>query len=298
MTVLRMRPMTLWEIGASTGDVALTDLLDGRPARGRADLNVVDYVTQIVRGGWPGQLNASTAAARRFLRGYVDLVVERDISAVDGQRRDPARLRRFLHAYAQLSAHAASLNTIAKRARGAGEGDEGLTWHTADAYRDAAERLMLIEDVPGWSAELRSRAVLVELPKRHLVDPSLAAVLLGADERRLIGDLRTLGFLFESLATRDLRVYAQLHDAHVFHYRERSGDLEIDLIVERADGTWIGIEVKLGPDQIDQAAAGLRRLADARVARPPAALVVITTGSYAYRRPDGVDVVPLGALRP
>jgi hypothetical protein len=213
------------------------------------------------------------------------------------------RLRRFLRAYAELSAHAVSLNTLATRARGSDasaepRGQTGLTWHTADSYRDAAERLMVIEDVPAWSTDLRSKATLVELPKRNLVDPSLAVALMGVDERRLLGDLRTLGFLFESLVTRDLRVYSQHHDASVFHYRERSGDLEIDLIVETADGTWIGVEVKLGPDQVDTAAAALRRLADARTARPPAALVVVTTSEYAYRRPDGVDVVPLGALRP
>lgn len=135
-------------------------------------------------------------------------------------------------------------------------------------------------------------------PKRHLVDPSLAASLLGAGPQRLLEDLNTLGYLFESLATRDLRVYAAANQAAVYHYRERAGTLEVDLIVERDDGAWIGVEVKMGSAMIDTAAAALLRLAERRIDRAPAALVVATTGPYAYRRDDGVWVAPLASLGP
>jgi hypothetical protein len=139
---------------------------------------------------------------------------------------------------------------------------------------------------------------LMSMPKRHLVDPSLAPALMDCSSERLLGDLNTLGYLFESLATRDVRVYAQANDASVFHYRERGGELEMDVVVERRDGEWAGFEVKLGGDLIDEAAAALLRLAQTRVALPPAALVVLTGTDYAYRRKDGVLVVPLGLLGP
>ena len=147
-----------------------------------------------------------------------------------------------------------------------------------------------------YAPQLRSRTRLGAAAKRNLADPSLAAALLGADAERLRTDLETLGFLFESMAIRDIQVYAQAIGATVHHYRERSGDLEIDIVVERPDGAWMGIEVKLGTHRIDDAAGSLLALADRRVTRSPEALVVVTGGQYAYRRADGVAVVPLGAL--
>lgn len=157
---------------------------------------------------------------------------------------------------------------------------------------------MLVDEVPAWSTHLRSRTRLTQAAKRCLVDPSLMVALLGADAARLRQDLETFGFVFESMVIRDLRTCAQTLDAEVFHYRERSGRLEVDLVVERRDGAWIGVEVRLGNHRVDQAAAALRALADQRVTRRPAALVVITGSGYAYRRPDGVDVVPVTTLRP
>jgi hypothetical protein len=298
MVVTRMRTMSSQESGTSTGRVSLAALFGGEPARGSSERRVPDYVEDVVRGGWPELVDASPDRARRFLDGYLDLVVERDVPAFGG-RRDPIRLRRFLRAYAELTAHPVSLRSVVARAVGADTQDQAtLTWHTADTYLDIAQRLMIIEDVPMWSTRLRSRATLTELPKRHLCDPALAVALMSTDATGLLQDLKTFGFLFESMVTRDLRVYAQASDAAVFHYRERSGHLEVDLVVERRDGAWIGVEVKLSPDAVDGAAAALRKLADSRVDRPPAALIVVTAGPYAYRREDGVDVVPLGTLGP
>lgn len=300
--IVRMRPMTLWESGESTGDVSLAALLAGDRVRGRGMLTVPQYVEALVRGGWPELVGASPRRAQRFVQGYLDAVVERDVPLLEGSRRDPVRLRRFLTSYAQHSSQTVSLSGLVSRAVGddaprTGRSDT-LTWHTADAYADAASRLMVVEDVPAWSPRLRSRTRLGALPKRVFTDPSLAAGLLGAGPSRLLAELTTLGALFESLVTRDLRVYAQSLDASVYHYRERSGDLEVDLILETRDGGWLGVEVKLGSHQIDAAAAALRRVAERRVERPPAGLVVITAGEYAYTREDGVSVVPLAALRP
>jgi len=160
--------------------------------------------------------------------------------------------------------------------------------------------VFVVEDLPTWSPALRSRTVLRAAPTRHFVDPSLAVAALGADPDRLLRDVKTLGLLFESLVVRDLRVFAQALDATLYHYRDAAG-LEVDAIVERRDGTWAAFEVKLGPGAVDDAARSLLRLAgrvDTTRHGQPACLVVMTGWGYGYRRPDGVDVVPLGALGP
>lgn len=302
MARVRMRPMSLWESQESSGQVSLASLFDGEPARGRSNITVANYAGLIARGGWPELVSTGVQRSEQFVRNYLAYAVEHAVPTAAGSRHDPLRLERFLQAYAQLSAQTAPLTKIISRvvgddAPGAGR-DHTLTWHTADAYRDAAERLMLLADLPAWSPQLRSRTRLTELAKRHLVDPSLAASLLGASAERLLGDPKTLGYLFESLVARDLQVYAQALDARVFHYRERNGEFEVDLVVEKFDGAWLGIEVKLGSHAIDDASEALRRLADRRIMRAPSALVVVTGTEYAYRRPDGVNVVPLGALKP
>lgn len=300
ISVMRMRPMTLFEQGYSHGELSLSALLSGQAqAPARCDLDLPGYIDRIVVGGWPQLLGATPAAASRFVTDYLDIIVARDIDLVSGARRDPRLVRRFLHAYAQLSSQPARLSTIVERARGdVDEGEAGPTRWSAEPYLRALRRLMIIDEVDAWSPALRSRSRLISVPKRHLVDPSLAAGLLDCSPARLLGDLNTLGFLFEALATRDLRIYAEAGGGHLFHYRERSGDLEVDLVVEHTDGSWAGFEVKLGGAQIEQAAAALTRLAQTRLTRPPSVLAVITGTEFGYRRPDGVWVIPLGCLGP
>ena len=298
MTTVAMRPMTLFEQGFSPGSVSLADLLEGRSPRGGASpLDLSDYAERIVVGGWPALIGRSVGAAMAFTSGYIDNIVEHDIDIVSGARRNPRLVRRFLQAYAQLSAHPARVSTIVDRARGEA-GDEAPSRWTAEPYLDALARLIVVDDVEAWNPQLRSRSRLMSTPKRHLVDPSLACALMECGPTRLLGDLNTMGYLFESLAVRDVRVYATAANASVFHYRERAGELEVDLIVERRDGAWIGIEVKMGSNLVDEAARSLQRLASARVARPPEALLVLTATQYSYQRDDGVSVVPLGLLGP
>ncbi len=298
MAIVTMRPMTLYEQGVSSGHISIADLLDGRhPTAERSPVQFADYAERIVVGGWPALLDASTRDAAQFLGGYLGMIVEHDIQLISGARRDPRLVRRLLEAYAQLTAHPAPLSTILARAAVESPAQTPSRWSAAP-YLDALKRLMVTDEVEAWSPELRSRARLTSTPKRHLVDPSLAAALLRAGPERLLGDLRTLGFLFESLATRDLRVYAAVNDATIFHYRERGGELEVDLIVERGDGSWIAAEVKLGGEQIDRAAAALTQLATARARRPPAARLIVTATGYTYLRPDGVLVAPLALLGP
>ncbi len=301
-SVMRMRPMSLYEQGYSSGAMSLGALMGGdEPAGSRCGLDLDGYIERILLGGWPELLGTGPETATQFLRAYLDTIIEHDIDVVSGARRDPRLVRRFLRAYAQLTSHPARLSTIVERARsdgGCDEGAPGPARGAAEAYLRAMRAMMIVDEVEAWIPSLRSRSRFTSVPKRHLVDPSLAASLMGCTPARLLGDIRTLERLFESLATRDLRIYAEAQGDHVFHHREHSGGLGVDLVVEQAGGGWAGFQVRLGGVLIDEAAAALIRMATTRVARPPTALGIITATEYGYRRPDGAWVIPLGCLGP
>jgi len=295
---LRMRPMSLFESGASSGGIMLAELLEGR-MNSSADpgLTVADIAEEVSRGGWPGLRGRSARSALLAVRDYLDEIARVDVSRVDGTHRDPGRVARLLASLARNVGTHAAATTLAKDAGGA---DGPLKDDTVRDYLAALERLMVVEDQPAWAPHLRSSHRLRTAPKRHFVDPSLAVAALRATPARLLGDLNLLGFLFESLVVRDLRVYAQAADARVSQYRD-SGGLEVDAIVEAGDGRWLAFEVKLGHGQIDDAAASLLRFAarvDTARCGAPALLGVIVATGYGYRRKDGVAVIPIGALGP
>ena len=294
---LRMRTMTLTEKRATTSSVSLARLLAGQaPTPANSPVAVQDYLDHIMMGGWPLLVGADQRAARTYLDGYLDVIVERDIDEVSGGPRNPRLVRRFLHAYAQMSAQTARLSTIMRRAQDEqGTGEDLPSRHTAGVYLAALRRMMVVDEVPAWDPSVRSSKRLTTTPKRLLADPSLAAALLQMSPARMLDDLETTGFLFEALVAHDLRIYAEAAGASCFHYREAEGRLEVDYIVEDRDGSWMGVEVKLGEGEIDKAAESLQRLA-ARVARAPQSLVIVTGTSLAYTRGDGVHVVPLGLL--
>ena len=291
LTRLRLRPMTLFETGRSSGAVSLRALLaGGAPRSAESALSIEELAGQVCRGGWPGNLQRSVNQALQANRAYLDEIRRVDVGRVDETRRDPAKVGDLLRSFARNVATYAAASTMAA----------DLNNHTADAYLTALERLMIVEDQPAWAPHLRSRSRLRGAPKRHFVDPSLAVAALRADPDRLLRDLAWFGFLFESLVVRDLRVYAQHRDAEVLQYRDNTG-LEVDAIVQAADGTWAAFEVKLGAGMIDAAAATLLRFArrvDPARSRAPAALAVIVAGGYGYVRGDGVGVIPIGALGP
>ncbi len=295
---LRMRPMSLFETGHSTGDISLAALLEGAPVSAtEPGLTIEMLAERIAVGGWPGQLRRPVADALSTLRSYVDEVCRADIARLDGIRRDPEGVSRVLRSLARHVATQASARSIAADVGGA---DGPMDHHTVLDYVSALTRLMVVEDLPAWAPALRSRSSLRSAVTRHFVDPSLAVAALDTRPERLLQDVKTLGFLFESLVIRDLRVYAQANDSRVFHFRDATG-LEADAIVEARDGRWMAFEVKLGQAAVDGAAANLLRLAqriDPTVNGAPAALVIVTGWGYGYRRPDGVIVVPIGALRP
>lgn len=296
---LRMRTMTLTEKQATIPSVSVVDLLAGKGTEpANSAVSVHDYIDHIVIGGWPLLVGADQRAARTYLDGYLDVIVERDINEVSGAPRNPRLVRRFLHAYAQMVSQTANLSTIMKRARDEVSNEaDAPSRHTADVYLDSLRRMMIIDEIPAWDPSVRSSKRLTTTPKRLLADPSLTAALLQMSPARILDDLATAGFLFESLVAHDLRIYAEAAGASCYHYREAEGRLEVDYVLETRDGDWLGVEVKLGENEIDKAAASLHRLAE-RIARKPKALVVITGTSLAYTRDDGVHIVPLGLLGP
>lgn len=297
-TRLRMRPMSLFETGHSSGEISLAALFAGEPSAAKdPGLSIEQLAERIAVGGWPGLLNRSPSQALPILRGYLDQTRRVDISRLDGVRRDPEGVARLLRSLARNVATQASARKIAADVGGA-EGP--MKPHTVLQYVDALTRLMIVEDLPAWAPALRSRSLLRNAVTRHFVDPSVAVAALDTSPARLLRDFETLGLLFESLVIRDLRVYAQTNDGRVYHYRDNL-DLEADAIVELRDGRWGAFEVKLGQGAVAEAATNLLRLAervDPEMNGEPATLGVITGQGYGYRRPDGVDVIPIGALRP
>jgi hypothetical protein len=292
---VRLRPMTLIETGESSGAISLGALLRGETPPGtEASIDVTHVAAFVSTGGWPGNLGFNVDQALDFTRGYIDEITRVDVRRLDGVRHDPSNVARLLRSLARNAATTATTMTLARDTAGP---DQALDDDTVRSYLSALERLMVVEGQPAWSTHLRSKATLRKAEKRQFVDPSLAVAALGINPQRLLGDLETLGFLFEALVVRDLRVYADLSDARVYHYRDSYG-LEVDAIVETRAGDWGAFEVKLGTGQIDRAAANLLKLQATVDAEPPAVLGVITSTGFGFRRDDGVCVIPIGALGP
>ena len=295
---LRMRPMSLLESGHSTGAISLRALLEGAGSRSvDVGTSVQDLARWMVIGGWPGLVGATEMDARRLARDYLDQIRRVDLERVDGVRRDPQKVGALLQSLARNVATEASISTLSTDAGGP---EGALSRHTTYQYLDALERVFVVESQPAWAPHLRSATPLRSTPKRHLVDPSLAAAALGATSGRLIADYELLGFMFESLVFRDLQVYAGPLGGEVFHYRDASG-LEVDAIVETAEMGWAAFEVKLSPGSIDDAAASLLRFKDridTRRTGQPAVLGIIVGTGYGYTREDGIAVVPISAFGP
>ncbi|MCY4103094.1 MAG: DUF4143 domain-containing protein [bacterium] len=296
---VRLRPMSLCESGLSSGSVALGDLLlRGAPgAAGASDATFDDVIEALCVGGWPWLLGQSPRFAGDRLREYLDEVRRLDVNGESGRGRNPLLVEKLLLSLARNTATTAPNSRLARDA----DPESPLNHQTVRGYLDALTRLFLLEDLVAWPTHLRSRARLTKSPKRHLVDPSLAAAALRAGPDDLMADLEACGLLFESLVVRDLRIYGDANECGIYHCRLDNG-LEADAIIRRRySGEWIAAEVKLAhsPETVDAAAHSLRRFADSvdtAVAGPPAALLVITPAGYVYERPDGVAVVPITAL--
>lgn len=301
---VRMRPMALTERPGIHPMIGLGDLLGPAPTavQGSTDALLPDYAEAICATGLPGLLGQTDRARRRSVRGYLDSILDRDVPDLGRGVRRPAALRGWLRAYAAATSTTASYATILAAAT-VGDGDPPSR-PTAQAYRDVLSRIWLLDPLPGWAPVTSSLQRLQVAPKHHLSDPGLAAGLLGATPASLVAGqghaLRPSGLLaalFESLVVLTVRVAAQVHEAEVFHCRTRDGDHEIDLIVENPDGSVVALEVKLGATPSD---ADVRHLTwlKTRLGERVRDAVVVTTGRDAYRRRDGIAVVPLALIGP
>ena len=297
---LRMRPMTLYENGVSSGQVSLEALCQGKlsPVM-TGEVSLETLVDAIVRGGWPGSLGLSLAQAALLPLEYLHAIINDDVYRIDGIKRDTAKMRLLLRSLARNESTTATNRTLVRDIKAVDDAD--IDANTVASYLDIFRRLFLIDDQPPFAANIRSSVRLKQAEKRHLCDPSLACALLGATPASLIGDLETLGFLFEALCERDLRIYAESFGGQMYHYQDYKGQ-EVDAVIERPDGQWCAIEIKLGAGQIDAAAANLLKLraqiADEPHGKPPVVCAVVCgMANAAYKRPDGVFVVPLTALK-
>lgn len=297
---LRMRTMSLWESGDSSGKVSLEQLCHGAltPAMtGEVDLKKL--IGLIVRGGWPGSLGLPPEQAALLPAQYLDAVIDDDVYRIDGIRRDTQKMRLLLRSLARNESTTATNKTLMRDIKAVD--DEDIDANTVAAYLDIFQRLFLTENQPPFSSSIRSSVRVKQAEKRHFADPSLACALLKATPAGLLGNLETLGFLFEALCERDLRIYAESFGAHLYHYQDYKNQ-EIDAVIELPDGQWCAFEIKLGANQIDAAADNLlaiqRQIEADPDGKPPAVLCVLCgMANAAYQRPDGVFVVPITALR-
>lgn len=296
---IKMRPMSLLESGESTGSVSLTKLFEGEPLKPQVNqkgLEDIAYYT--CRGGWPQATLLEGEIALDQALDYFDSVVERDIQRVDGVKRNADRSRLLLRSYARHISQQVSYATI--KADMLSNDSQTLDEDTVADYIKALKRLFVIEDLEAWNPNIRSKAAIRTSDTRHFVDPSIGTAALGLGPKDLMNDLESFGLFFEDLAVRDLRIFADVLDGRLYHYRDSSG-LECDTVLHRRNGTYALIEIKLGGEKaIEEAADSLKQLAETidhtRMPQPAFLMVLTAVGPYAYRRPDGVFVVPITCL--
>lgn len=295
---LDMRPMSLYESGDSTAEVSISSLFeDEADPEGHSTIDIEDIAFLVCHGGWPQIAHKKTDETLSVAYDYINVIAEEDISRTDGVQRSSVYARLLLAEYARCSSTMASLNSI--RGNIAKHGRE-VSRPTVDAYLAALRRLFVIDDLEPWFPSLRTKSRIASTPGRFLVDPSIAAAALEADPQKLLADISTLGILFETLCIRDLKVYAQALKGQLFRYHDNTG-LEADAVFSLRGGRYALLEVKLGFSEIDDGAATLLTLADRiddKVMGKPAFCAVIVPGGYAYRRDDGVLVLPISCLKP
>lgn len=297
---INMRPMSLWESGESNGKISLADLFEGNtfePFDYSTDVNTLAF--QICRGGWPQSTFMEGEVALDQARDYYETIYKVDIHRVDKVRRNSERTRLLLKSYARNTGSATSFSKMSADIKENDNAD--ISYETISDYIDALKKLFVLEDMPAWNPNLRSKSAIQSSDTRYFIDPSIATSSLSLGPKDLINDMSTFGLFFESMAVRDLRTYADALNGDLFHFRDSSG-LECDAVLHRRNGEYCLIEIKLGGNNnIEKGAETLKHLAeviDTDKMKAPAFLMVLTgVGQYAYRRPDGVFVVPIGCLK-
>lgn len=296
---LRMRPMSLFESGNSSGDISLRDICEGRiepKILGEVDLRkLIDF---IIRGGWPANQETTLKQAAYLPIQYIRAVLDDDVYRIDNVKRDKHKMELLLRSLARNEATTVTNKKLKNDIKEID--DEDIDVETVSAYLDVFQRLFLTDNQKPFEAKLRSSIRIKQAEKRHLSDPSLAVALLNATPEMLLNDLNTLGFLFEALCERDLKIYAESFDAELYHYQDYNNN-EMDAVIAMPDGKWCGFEIKLGANQIDMAAENLIKIKNEIKASggiaPDSLCVICGLSNAAYQRPDGVFVVPITALR-
>ena len=296
-----MRPMTLFESGESNGTVSLGHLFSApEKILEKNQLNLRGLAFLICRGGWPMSVGLDEEIALQQAFDYYDAVTKEDISKVDGVKRTSARVQRLMRAYSRHQGTQASIATLRDDLKN--NDNESMDANTINSYLDSLRKIFVVEDMPAWNPNLRSKTAIRTADTRYFVDPSIATAALGLGPADLMNDLNTTGLLFETLCMRDLRVFAEALNGNVYHYRDKSG-LECDAVVHLRNGQYGLIEIKLGGESlINDGAKSLNALAaqidTTRMKSPSFKMILTATGDYAYRRPeDGIYVVPIGCLR-
>ena len=297
---LLMRPMSLYESGESTGEVSLKDLFEGKEKiQGINKLDLEKIAFLVCRGGWPRSIYMEEEIALEQAFDYYKVVVETDISKVDNISKNPERVKKLMRAYARNMGSQASNETI--KSDMIANDSQALDTDTVLLYVNALKKIFVVEESPAWNPNLRSKTAIRTSDTRYFIDPSIAVAALGIGPKDLMNDLNTFGLLFETLCIRDLRVYAESLNGDLYHYRD-SSDLECDAVIHLRDGSYGLIEIKLGGDSlINEGAKNLKKLEsriDVEKMNNPSFLMVLTAiGKYAYKREDGVYVIPIGCLK-
>ena len=297
---INMRPMSLWESGESNGKISLADLFEGKtfdPFDYSLDVNTLAF--QICRGGWPQSTFMEGEVALDQARDYYETIYKVDIHRVDKVRRNSERTRLLLKSYARNTGSATSFSKMSADIKENDNAD--ISYETISDYIDALKKLFVLEDMPAWNPNLRSKSAIQSSDTRYFIDPSIGTSALSLGPEDLINDMSTFGLFFESMAVRDLRTYADALNGDLFHFRDSSG-LECDAVLHRRNGEYGLIEIKLGGNNnIEKGAETLKHLAEVidtdKMKSPAFLMVLIGVGQYAYRRPDGVFVVPIGCLK-
>lgn len=297
---LTMRPMSLYESGESTGEVSLAELFAAPSAlMGFTQMNIDKLAFVVCRGGWPQAIGLRDEIALDQAIDYYDGVIHSDINRADNVQKNPERVKRLMRALARHQGMQTPNTVICEDIRVNDE--ESLNEETVSAYIGALKKIFVVEDMPAWNPNLRSKTAIRTSDTRYFVDSSIAAAALGIGPDDLIADLKTFGLLFETMAVRDLRVYADSLNGEVYHFRDKDG-LECDAVIHLRNGSYGLVEIKLGGDKLIEEGVGtlqtLKNKIDTTKMKEPSFLMVLTgTGDYAYRRPDGVYVVPIGTLK-
>ncbi len=299
-TWLTMRPMSLYESGDSNGEVSLHDIFEGKQdIDGQSSLSIERLTFLIARGGWPLSLEMKDSIALEQAFDYVDAVVHSDINRVDNIQKNPEKIKRLMRSYARNQGSQVPNKQIALDI--SANDESSINEETVASYINALKKIFVIEDMPAWNPNLRTKTAIRSSNTRYYIDPSIACASLGIGPNDLINDLKTLGFLFETLCVRDLRVYAQALNGEVYHYRDKDGQ-EVDAVIHLRNGKYGLIEIKLGGDKlIEEGVKSLKameRKIDTDKMNSPSFLMILTgIGEYAYKRKDGILIVPIGTLK-